>query len=174
MAIEALLKGAHVMAQVVDELAKAVRTLLSLGWVDLVPEIPGEQGAASAPALDGKGQPVLDGRAGVRAQQEAGRTPKRPTIPAVVGMMLPVQPSPERVKGCEKDAQANLLAEPKEIIPKLHHAWHKGANRPLDVAVPHLSVFQHQSQACDAVLFQGLEIYLDGRQVPPAKEAIQL
>jgi hypothetical protein len=89
-------------------------------------------------------------------------------------MMLPVQPSPECVKGCEKDAQADLLAKSKEIIPKLHHAWHKGADRPLDIAVPHLSVLQHQSQACDTMCFKVMQVCLDGWEVPPAKESIQL
>jgi hypothetical protein len=80
--------------------------------------------------------------------------PKGSTIPAVVGVMLPVQPGPERVERCEEDAQADALAESKKIIPELHHSGHKGADGSLDVAVPHLSVLQHQSQACDPMLLQ--------------------
>jgi hypothetical protein len=52
------------------------------------------------------------------------------------------------------DAKPHALAEPKEIIPELHHAWHKGAERPLDIAVSHLSILQHQAEACDAMVLQ--------------------
>ena len=162
------------MAEVMDELAKAIRTLLSLSRVDLIPEIPSEERAAPTPTLDRKGKSVLDGFAGVRAQQEAGGMPKGSTIPAVVRVMLPVQPGPERVERCEEDAQADALAELKKIVPELHHAWHKGADGALDVAVPHLSVLQHQPQACDAMLLQVTQVCLDGWQVPPLKEPFQL
>jgi hypothetical protein len=53
-AIKTLLERPDVVAQVVDELAKAVCTVLSLSRVDLIPEIPGEQRATPAPALDRK------------------------------------------------------------------------------------------------------------------------
>jgi hypothetical protein len=59
------------MAQVMDELAKAVGALFCLRGVDLVPEIPGKERTAPAPALNGKGEARLDGLAGLLAPTHA-------------------------------------------------------------------------------------------------------
>jgi hypothetical protein len=56
------------MAQVMDELAKAVGTLFCLRGVDLIPEIPGKEHAAPAAAFNGRGEVRLDGLECLRVQ----------------------------------------------------------------------------------------------------------
>ena len=99
---------------------------------------------------------------------------QRPAPGAGIGMVVEVQPHPERVVGRQQDAQPVVLAEREEVVPELHHVGHEGAGRTLEIAVAHLRVFHHQAQHGDAVTLQHGEVSVDGRDIAAAKQRVEL
>ena len=58
-------------AEIMDKFHERLGASLSLSRMDLIEEIPGEERAAAAPALDREGEPALDRLSRAPAQQYA-------------------------------------------------------------------------------------------------------
>lgn len=70
-AIEALFEAAHMLAEIMDEFTEPIGALFRLTWMYLIPQVPREEDAATAPALDSKGQSRLDRLPALLAEQNA-------------------------------------------------------------------------------------------------------
>src|SRR5690242_8052686 len=97
--------------------------------MNFVPQVPGEECAAAAPAARGKGEPCLDGCPRLGAKQGAGGMVERTAARPAVGMFGKFEPGPEGVERGEQDPQAKRLQQLEEVIPQLHHLAAKGADR---------------------------------------------
>ena len=79
-AVQPLLQLAQEGRHVVDEMREAVRVVAGLRGMHLVPQVPGEDDAAAAPALRGKGQPRLHRGARRRAHQQLAADAQGPPL----------------------------------------------------------------------------------------------
>ena len=173
-AVEPEFLGAEVPADVGDERVEGVGRIAALRRVDLVPQVPGEDHARAAPARRGEGQPRLDGGPHGGIGQRPGRVRQGPPLRARIGMMAEVQPHPERVVGRQQDAELVLLAEREQVVPELHHVGRVAAGRVFQVPVADLGIFHHQPQHGHAVGLEHGEVPVDGRDVAPSEQGIEL
>jgi hypothetical protein len=84
------------------------------------------------------------------------------------------EPGPIRIERGNKDPEAVFLAERKQVVPELHHIGRVGADRPLEVAVPFLRVFEHEAQASDAVIGKPPHVAFDSRDIAAAKKPVEI
>ncbi|RWG41878.1 MAG: hypothetical protein EOQ59_04175 [Mesorhizobium sp.] len=155
-----------------DEVAEIVGAAFGLLGMDLVPEVPSEERAAAAPSAHREFQPCLDGAARGRADQKARGLIQRAAVPLIIGVMTPVPPLPKCIERGEQYSQAVLFTETKKIVPQPHHGRDEATERPLEVAVADLSIFQHQPEAGDAALPKPAEVSLHAGYVLAPEQPI--
>ena len=168
-----MLQPAHVGAQVGDEPREGLRAAFGLRGMDLVPQVPGEQGPRPAPPLDHEAQPPLDRDADFGRQQRARGAVQRTAVRDRVRVVAEMEPHPEGVEGREQDAQAVRFAQGEEVVPEPDHVGCERSGGPLDVAMPNLRVFQHQAEAGDALGSQPGQMGVDRRHVAAAEQGIE-
>ena len=99
---------------------------------------------------------------------------ERPSLTAVIGMVLELDPHPKGVEWREQDTDSMVLGQPEEVIPKLDHAWRPLANRGFKVAMASLSVLKHEAHAGHPMRRKCLEVALYRRKIPAMIERAQL
>jgi len=166
--------GADVVAEVGDEVDEGLGGHFGLGGVDLVPEVPGEEGSGRAPALGGEGEAGFDGGAHGGGEEGTGGVFERAAAGAVVGMVVEFEPHPEGVEWGEEDAEAVLFGEGEEVVPVTDHVGRPAAGGGFEVAVTDLGVLEHEAHAGDAVGGEVREVALDGGDVFAAEEGVEL
>ena len=164
------LMGAQPAAYVVDERSGTRWVSTTMRRVDLVPDVPGEQGRAAAPSIAREGQAVLDRGTHLGTSQPLSLACTYAAIRTIIGMVPPPDPHEEGVVGRQQHAQPDLLEQFEQVIPELHHVRHEAAHRPLEIAVIALAVFQHQPNAGDAMVTQPDQVALDGAAIAAAEQ----
>ena len=144
-------KCPHMRAQVMDELHERLGASLRLRGMDLVEDIPGEEDAVAAPALDSEGEPALDRLARAPAKQHARGMIERPAVLDIVWVPAKMPLRPEGVERGQKNTQPGPLAKKEEVIPQAHHIGGKNSRRTFEIAVPNLRILHHEPEAGDAV-----------------------
>ena len=86
-------------------------------------------------------------------------------------MVAPANPHPESVERGEKNSQAGLLAQGKQIVPQLHHFRLEAAGRLFQIAVLAAAVFEHQTDARHAVCGQHSQMTGKLREISPPEAA---
>ena len=120
-AVEPVLQIAQERPDILDEVLEAVRTVLALHRVHLVPQIPREHHPARSPSLASKGEASLDEFARSSTGEQLGTVGARAAIRAIVRMVRPVVPGEEGVERRKKQSQPDLCAKTNQIVPQCHH-----------------------------------------------------
>jgi hypothetical protein len=172
--VGARLDVAHQGAQLGNEAPHAEVVVAALGRVQLVPQVPREQGAAASPPLGGEGEAPLHELARVRADDELAPVRARAAVALVVRVAVPAGPLEERVVRREQDAHPRALAHREQVVPQAHHGGHEAPRRPLEEAVVALRVLEHEAQHGHAPGAELLQVRLHAGQVAAAEEAREL
>ena len=165
------LQLAQKRADIFDEIRENAGPVLALHRMHLVPQIPGEDDAAAAPAAGGEGEPRLDQRPRLRAGQEPRAVGAGAAIVAVVGVLGPVVPDEERVERGQQQVETMALAKRDQIVPQPDHFRPEHARRTFEMAHAILAIFEHQPETGHAVRAQPDKVTLHGGQVAPADQA---
>ena len=107
-----------------DRASAAVRVVDRLGLdavvvPQLVPEVPGEDGPRAPPALDGEGDPPLDGRHALGVRQQVELPAARAAPVGVVGVVVPHHPGEEGVERRQQEPEPVPLAEGDQVVDGL-------------------------------------------------------
>ena len=119
--------------------------------MDLIPQIPREESSARAPSFDCERPTPLHSVPRFRAGEELAGFRAGAAVRPIVWMMVPAPPHPEGVEGREQHSETVSLAKREQVVPELDHWTVKHAGGLFEIPVISFGVFQHETQAGDAV-----------------------